>query len=89
VPLKINRPNVGDYDVKFEMTYCGICHTDIHFGRNHLGGSVYPLVPGHELIGRVVEVGNKVVKVKVGDNVGVGCIVDSCLDCQVCKDGDE
>lgn len=88
-PLKINRHKVGDLDVKFEMLYCGICHTDIHFGENELGGSMYPMVPGHELVGKVVEVGPKVTKFKVGDNVGVGCMIDSCLECKCCKEGDE
>lgn len=71
------------------MLYCGICHTDIHFGENDMGGTTYPLVPGHELLGKVVEVGSKVTKVKVGDHVGVGCFIDSCLDCPRCKEGDE
>jgi uncharacterized zinc-type alcohol dehydrogenase-like protein len=88
-PLWINRPKVGDNDVKFEMKYCGICHSDVHLGLNHLGGSMYPIVPGHELVGTVTEVGSKVTKVKVGDNVGVGCIKDSCLKCDTCKTGDE
>ncbi len=88
-PMWINRPKVGDFDVKFEMKYCGICHSDVHLGLNHLGGSIYPMVPGHELVGTVVEVGPKVTKVKVGDNVGVGCIIDSCLACDSCHQGDE
>jgi D-arabinose 1-dehydrogenase-like Zn-dependent alcohol dehydrogenase len=87
--LIINRPKVGDNDVRFEMKYCGICHSDVHIARNELGGCMYPVVPGHELVGTVVEVGSKVTKVKVGDNVGVGCIVDSCLDCNMCSIGDE
>ena len=89
VPLIINRPKVGDYDVKFELKYSGICHSDCHLGLNHLGGSIYPMVPGHELAGTVVEVGSKVTKVKVGDNVGVGCIKDSCLNCEYCNRHDE
>jgi uncharacterized zinc-type alcohol dehydrogenase-like protein len=88
-PMWINRPVVGDYDVKFEMKYCGICHSDCHLGLNHLGGSMYPMVPGHELCGTVVEVGSKVTSVKVGDNVGVGCIIDSCLNCNSCHSGNE
>jgi len=88
-PVWINRPKVGDKDVKFELKYCGICHSDCHLGLNHLGGSMYPIVPGHELIGTVTEVGAGVTKVKVGDNVGVGVIKDSCLDCPTCKAGDE
>jgi uncharacterized zinc-type alcohol dehydrogenase-like protein len=88
-PLWINRPKVGEHDVKFAMKFCGICHTDCHFGLNHIGGAIYPMVPGHELVGEVVEVGSKVTKVKVGDRVGVGCIVDSCLDCDFCNSGEE
>jgi len=88
-PIWINRPSVGDYDVRFEMKYCGICHSDCHLGHNDLGGSIYPMVPGHELIGTVTEVGSKVTKVVVGDNVGVGVIKDSCLDCDTCARGDE
>jgi uncharacterized zinc-type alcohol dehydrogenase-like protein len=88
-PLWINRPKVGDFDVKFAMKFCGICHTDCHMGLNHLGGGIYPMVPGHELVGEVVEVGSKVTKVKVGDRVGVGCIIDSCMDCDFCNSGAE
>jgi len=88
-PIWINRPKVGDWDVKFEMHYCGICHSDCHLGLNHLGGAMYPMVPGHELVGVVTEVGSKVTKVAVGDKVGVGCIIDSCLECGTCHGGDE
>ena len=88
-PIWINKGKVGDMHVKFEMKYCGVCHSDVHLGHNDLGGSIFPMVPGHELIGTVVEVGPKVTKVKVGDNVGVGCMIDSCLECEACKDGDE
>ncbi len=63
------------------MLYCGVCHTDCHFGKNHLHMTTYPFVGGHELLGRVVEVGSKVTKFAVGDNVGVGCFVDACLEC--------
>ena len=88
-PVWINRPKVGEMDVKFKMEFCGICHSDCHLGLNHLGGSMYPMVPGHELCGTVIEVGSGVTKVKVGDKCGVGCIIDSCLDCGTCKGGDE
>jgi len=88
-PIWINRAKVTDYDVKFEMLYCGICHSDCHIGLNHFGNCVYPCVPGHELLGKVTEIGTKVTKVKVGDHVGVGCFVDACLECEQCKNGDE
>lgn len=89
-PFVINRPKVTmDHDVKLEMLFCAICHSDLHVGYNHLGKTMYPFVPGHELIGRVVEIGPKVTKLKVGDNVGVGVIADSCLNCKSCEIGDE
>ena len=92
-PIWINRPNCRDFDVKFEMLYCGICHSDCHIGTNLLGpigaGCHYPFVGGHELLGRVTEVGAKVTKFKVGDNVGVGCFIETCKDCQMCNDGEE
>jgi len=71
------------------MLFCGICHTDTHQGTNEWGGSKFPMLPGHELLGRVVEVGPKVTKFKVGEACAVGCFVDSCSDCYMCKDGDE
>jgi|APCry1669190770_1035315.scaffolds.fasta_scaffold75731_2 alcohol dehydrogenase (NADP+) len=62
-PMWINRPKVGDFDVKVDLHYCGICHSDVHLALNHLGTCMYPIVPGHELIGKVVEIGSKVTKV--------------------------
>ena len=88
-PIWINRGNVRDDDVKFEMLYNGICHTDCHIGLNHLHGTTYPCVPGHELLGKVVEVGKNVTKFAIGDHVGVGCMVGSCLECAHCLAGDE
>jgi uncharacterized zinc-type alcohol dehydrogenase-like protein len=85
----IPRAKVTDYQVKFEMLYCGICHTDTHIGNNDWGGTKYPCVPGHELLGKVTEVGAKVTKFKVGDHVGVGCLVDACKDCFCCNEGNE
>jgi uncharacterized zinc-type alcohol dehydrogenase-like protein len=85
----INRPKVGDFDVKVDLDFCGICHSDVHLALNHLGTCMYPIVPGHDLIGKVVEIGSKVTKVKVGDNVGIGCISDACLNCKLCDAGDE
>ncbi|GMJ04007.1 elicitor-activated gene 3-2, CINNAMYL-ALCOHOL DEHYDROGENASE B2 [Hibiscus trionum] len=76
----------GEKDVAFKVLYCGICHSDLHMVKNEWGFSVYPLVPGHEIVGEVTEVGNKVQKFKVGDRVGVGCVVGSCRSCDSCKD---
>jgi uncharacterized zinc-type alcohol dehydrogenase-like protein len=89
VPMWIPRGNCGDEDVKFEILFSGICHTDIHIGHNDTHNTTYPLIAGHELVGRVTEVGSKVAKFAVGDMVGVGCIVDSCLDCKQCNKGHE
>ncbi|KAK6131314.1 hypothetical protein DH2020_034943 [Rehmannia glutinosa] len=71
-------------DVQLKVLYCGICHSDLHLAKNDLGFSIYPLVPGHEIVGVVTEVGSKVRKVKVGDKVGVGCMVGSCRKCDQC-----
>ncbi|MEZ4802586.1 MAG: NAD(P)-dependent alcohol dehydrogenase [Gelidibacter sp.] len=85
-PLDIKRRDVGENDVKIDITYCGVCHSDIHTARNEWGNSVYPVVPGHEIIGRVTETGKNVSTFKKGDLVGVGCLVDSCQTCDSCKD---
>lgn len=82
--MNINRANATENYVNFEVLYCGICHSDVMNGLNEMGVTKYPLVPGHEFIGVVKSVGDKVTKVKVGDHVGVGVIVDSCLDCKQC-----
>ena len=84
--MTIERRDVTDRDVKNEISYCGVCHSDIHTVRNDWGGSKYPVVPGHEIIGRVVEVGSDVSNFKKGELVGVGCMVDSCRECSACKD---
>ena len=83
--LDIQRREPNDEDVHIEITYCGVCHSDIHTARNEWHNSTYPVVPGHEIIGRVREVGKKVSRFKVGDLVGVGCMVDSCQECDPCK----
>ncbi|KAK3025588.1 hypothetical protein RJ639_042627 [Escallonia herrerae] len=75
----------GEKDVRLKVLYCGICHTDLHYARNDWGFSTYPLVPGHEIAGVVIEVGSKVTKCKVGDKVGVGCFVGSCGSCDDCS----
>ncbi|SDG85681.1 NAD(P)-dependent alcohol dehydrogenase [Chitinophaga filiformis] len=85
--LNINRRYVTPHDVQIDILYCGVCHSDLHTARNEWPGTIYPCVPGHEIVGRIVSVGNHVTKFKVGDLVGVGCIVDSCRECEYCKDG--
>ena len=84
--MDIIRREVGDDDVKMEITYCGVCHSDIHTARNEWGGTKYPAVPGHEIIGRVLKTGKNVSSFKEGQLVGVGCLVDSCQQCESCKD---
>lgn len=83
----IERRNVGSKDVMIEIKFAGICHSDIHTGRGEWGEIEYPLVPGHEIAGIVTEVGSEVTKHKVGDRVGVGCMVNSCGECANCKKG--
>lgn len=85
--FEFERRNVGPHDVRFEILYCGVCHSDLHQVRNEWGGTNFPVVPGHEIVGRVTEVGAHVSKFKVGDLAGVGCLVDSCRDCDNCKKG--
>jgi uncharacterized zinc-type alcohol dehydrogenase-like protein len=85
--LTFQRRNVGKHDVKIDILFCGVCHSDLHFARNDWRFTVYPAVPGHEIIGRVVEVGAAVKGFQVGDEVGVGCLVDSCRTCGPCKQG--
>lgn len=87
VPFSFERRVPGPEDVLIDILYCGICHSDIHTARNEWEGTVYPFVPGHEIVGRVNAVGDKVTKFKKGDLVGVGCLVDSCRNCQSCHDG--
>ncbi|EFJ08933.1 hypothetical protein SELMODRAFT_235915 [Selaginella moellendorffii] len=88
-PWKFPRRPLRSTDVKFKISYCGICHTDLHLIHNEWGSSKYPMVPGHEVVGVVTEVGPGAKKFKVGDHVGVGCMVFSCLKCDHCKHGDE
>nr|Q43138.1 RecName: Full=Probable mannitol dehydrogenase 3; AltName: Full=NAD-dependent mannitol dehydrogenase 3 [Stylosanthes humilis]AAA74883.1 cinnamyl-alcohol dehydrogenase [Stylosanthes humilis] len=85
-PFNFSRRDIGEEDVALEVLYCGICHTDLHMAKNDFGNSIYPYVPGHEVIGIVAEVGSKVEKYKVGDKVGVGYFVESCRSCQNCID---
>src|SRR6478672_9065243 len=86
IPYNFSRRNVRPHDVLVDILYCGVCHSDLHFARNDWGMSIYPLVPGHEIVGKVVKVGRDVMKFKEGDTVGIGCLVDSCRECENCKE---
>jgi uncharacterized zinc-type alcohol dehydrogenase-like protein len=88
-PFTFDRRDPGPTDVAIDIKFCGICHSDVHQVRDEWGGSLYPMVPGHEIVGHVTAVGSSVKKFKVGDTVGVGCMVDSCRTCENCKDGEE
>jgi len=88
-PYHFERRALRDEDVSIEILYCGVCHSDLHTAENDWGWTQYPVVPGHEIVGRVLEVGSGVTKYKVGDNVAVGCMVDSCLCCDQCHHGEE
>ena len=85
--INIQRRKPTTHDVEIEILYCGVCHSDLHVARNEWHGTVYPCVPGHEIVGRIVSVGSDVKKFKVGDHAAVGCMVDSCRECQYCKEG--
>jgi uncharacterized zinc-type alcohol dehydrogenase-like protein len=86
-PLMIQRRDLGLHDILIDIKFCGVCHSDIHQSRNGWGGSIYPMVPGHEIVGIVSRIGDQATKHKVGDAVGVGCFVDSCRDCTYCREG--
>jgi uncharacterized zinc-type alcohol dehydrogenase-like protein len=86
-PFSFDRRELGDHDVQFQILYCGVCHSDIHQARNEWGNSIYPMVPGHEIVGRVTSVGSQVKKFNKGDLAGVGCLVNSCRECVNCKKG--
>jgi len=88
-PFTIERREPGAHDVLIDILYCGVCHSDIHQARNEWGGSIYPMVPGHEIIGVVAQIGSEVGRWQVGDTVGVGCFVDSCRQCEACEAGEE
>jgi alcohol dehydrogenase (NADP+) len=87
--IEIDRRELNDTDVAVTVTYCGICHSDIHTAKGDWGEVAYPCVPGHEVVGTVTEVGSKVTSHKPGDTVGVGCMVNSCKDCNKCRSGNE
>ena len=84
-PFRFERRQPGPRDVQIEIQYCGVCHSDLHSVRNEWGGTAYPIVPGHEIIGRVTQVGTEVKGFKAGDMAGVGCLVDSCRTCASCR----
>jgi uncharacterized zinc-type alcohol dehydrogenase-like protein len=86
-PWNFERRTVGPKDIQIEILYCGVCHSDLHQVRNEWGGSIYPMVPGHEIIGRISKTGSDVTKFKVGEIAGVGCLVDSCRTCENCREG--
>jgi alcohol dehydrogenase (NADP+) len=86
-PYSFERRELRDDDVLIDILYCGVCHSDLHQARNEWGGTVYPLVPGHEIVGKISKTGSAVSKFKAGDVVGVGCFVDSCRTCHSCKKG--
>ena len=88
-PFSFERRELGPHDIQIDILYCGVCHSDIHQARNEWGGSIFPMVPGHEIVGRIIKVGDHVKNFKVGDLAGVGCFVDSCRTCDNCKDGEE
>ncbi|AZZ37632.1 hydroxyacid dehydrogenase [Bdellovibrio sp. qaytius] len=88
-PMQIERREPKPDDVVIEIAYSGICHSDIHTARGEWAGTQYPCVPGHEIVGHVIQVGKKVKKFKLGEPVGVGCMVDSCKKCESCKKGEE
>ncbi|EPX61426.1 Alcohol dehydrogenase [Cystobacter fuscus DSM 2262] len=88
-PFSFERREPGPHDVLIDILFCGVCHSDIHTVRDEWGKAKYPLVPGHEIVGKVAQVGKSVTRYKVGDSVGVGCFVDSCRECDNCKAGEE
>lgn len=88
-PYAFERRALRGNDVAMEILYCGVCHSDLHTARNDWGWSYYPIVPGHEIVGRVIAVGADVSRYQVGDHVAVGCMVDSCMECDQCHRGEE
>jgi alcohol dehydrogenase (NADP+) len=86
-PWSLARREPGPHDVQFDILYCGVCHSDLHQVRDEWGRGIFPMVPGHEIIGRVSRIGNLVTKFKVGELAGTGCMVDSCRECEYCRRG--
>jgi len=89
VPFSIERREPRAHEVLIDIHYCGICHSDVHQVSDEWGRGIFPMVPGHEIVGTITRAGDKVAKWKIGDTVGVGCFVDSCRECAACKDGEE
>lgn len=87
VPFDIQRRDLREHDVQIDVQFCGVCHSDLHQARNEWRNTMYPVVPGHEIVGRVTQVGPGVTRYKAGDLVGVGCLVDSCRTCSSCAEG--
>ena len=86
-PFNFERREPGPHDVQFDILFCGVCHSDLHQVEDEWGHGIFPMVPGHEIVGRVTKVGSHVKKFKVGDLAGVGCMVDSCRECENCSEG--
>lgn len=86
VPFQFNRRALGPEDVHINILFCGVCHSDIHQVRNEWGNASFPMVPGHEIVGKVTAIGNAVTRFKIGDSVGVGCLVGSCRTCPECQE---
>lgn len=85
--MNIQRRAIGPKDIEIEILFCGVCHSDLHTARNDWGGTVYPVVPGHEIIGKISRIGAEIRKFRIGDLAGVGCMVDSCQRCASCQQG--
>ena len=85
IEMNIQRREVLENDIEIDILFCGVCHSDLHTARNDWGGTKYPAVPGHEIVGKITRVGSKVTNFKVGDLAAVGCLVDSCRECENCK----
>ena len=88
-PFDFERRDAGGGDVVIDIAYCGVCHSDLHYVDNHWGLSMYPIVPGHEIVGTVAQIGSEVSRFRIGEPVGVGCMVDSCRVCPACVDAEE
>ena len=88
-PVTFDRKDVRDGEVEIEITHCGVCHSDLHQARGDWGNTVYPCVPGHEVVGQVTAIGHGVTRFRVGQTVGVGCMVNSCQTCEACESGEE